>query len=130
MLNISSERLSLWNDEKCLNPKHNHVRHSETRLPGTRLESFWCCMVAPPDSESCKISFMKGENQVMFTLMELRRDPLDDLNDYCEYFSPTRSRSNSPPFRSVSHQLLKHPLPLPQWQARRKHFNVGGGGEI
>ena len=55
--------------------------------------SFWGCMVALPYSESCKISFMKGENQLGCMLMDLRRDLLDDLNDYCEHSSPTTSRS-------------------------------------
>ena len=38
---------------------------------------------------------MKGENQLGFMLMDLRRDLLDDLNDYCEHSSPTTSRAVS-----------------------------------
>ena len=38
-------------------------------------------MVAPLHSESCKISFMKDENQLGCMLMDLRCDLLDDLID-------------------------------------------------
>ena len=58
-------------------------------------DSYWGCMVAPPYSESCEISYMKGNNQLGFTLMDLRRDLLNDRSHHFKYSSPTTDRSNS-----------------------------------
>ena len=106
---IAPELITLWNDEKkscmfevlsakarsCKAFRDTLIRSNTSAIVEGTSDSFWGCMVAPPHSESCKISFMKGENQLGFMLMDLRRDLLDDLNDYCEHSSPTTSRAVS-----------------------------------
>ena len=39
-------------------------------------DPFWGCAVSPPYSETCSVKFMRGQNALGFTLMDLRKDLL------------------------------------------------------
>ena len=79
--------LPLWEEEKTscmyevLLAKSKSCKKFKSALLNTKnavivegtSDPFWGCMVPPPYCETCNIKYMKGQNALGFTLMDLRK---------------------------------------------------------